>query len=206
VVCAWLVICLTPSVDSTPRDSLALARLLSRMRILRVLNETNPSRVRAPCEKGKSMTCATIMTPHPRSVRVSETIGHAAEKIIADHSLSVPVVDSGGRLVGLFGIYDLLALLVPRVAVIGNLLPNLRFIGDDVGDLHKKFMALRDSPVERAINREAVRVYPDTPVIEAIRLFCGNHTTIPVVERNSGVLVGLISYWDAAKLIAKDSA
>ncbi len=149
------------------------------------------------------MTCATIMTANPAAVRESETIGHAAKQIIAHNSINLPVVDAGGRLIGLFGIYDLLALLVPRVAVIGNLLPNLRFISDDIADLQGKFMSLRDMPVRRAVNREAVRVHPDTPLVEAIRLFCRNHTTIPVVERDSGVLVGMISYWDAAKLITK---
>jgi CBS domain-containing protein len=90
---------------------------------------------------------------------------------------------------------------VPRVAVIGSLLPNLRFVGDDAGELQRKFAALKTSPVQRAVNREAVRVYPDTPLIEALRLFCRNHMTIPVVERDSGKLVGMISYWDAARSI-----
>jgi CBS domain-containing protein len=48
-----------------------------------------------------------------------------------------------------------------------------------------------------------VRVYPDTPLIEAIRLFCRNHMTIPVVERGTDRLVGMISYWDAARHIVE---
>ena len=143
------------------------------------------------------------MTPNPLSVRENETIGHAARQIIEHRYINLPVVDMTGRLIGLFGIYDLLALLVPRVAVIGNLLPNLRFVGDDIGDLHRKFAALKDNPVRRAVNREAVRVFTDTPLVEAIRLFCRNHTTLPVVERDTNLLVGMISYWDAAKLISK---
>ena len=145
------------------------------------------------------MTCATIMTLHPKAVKESETIGHATQEMVAQNSINLPVVDSAGRLVGLFGIHDLLALLVPRVAVIGNLLPNLRFLGEDMGELRSKFTALCNSPVERAVNREAVRVHPDTPLVEAIRLFCLSYTIIPVVERGSGVLVGLISCSDAQR-------
>src|SRR5882762_1376131 len=100
--------------------------------------------------------CATIMTPNPKAVRESETIGRATEEIVAQRAINLPVVDAEGRLVGLFGIYDLLALLVPRVAVIGNLLPNLRFVGDDAGDLQRKFAALKTSPVQRAVNREEI--------------------------------------------------
>jgi len=147
------------------------------------------------------MSCADIMTRNPRCVREDDTIGDAAREIIEFNYINLPVVDAEGRLVGLFGIYDLLALLVPRVAVIGNLLPNLRFLGDDDSELHRKFAALKGSPVRRAVNREAARVYTDTPLIEAIRLFCRNHMTIPVVERGSERLVGMISYWDAARHI-----
>jgi CBS domain-containing protein len=108
---------------------------------------------------------------------------------------------SEGRLVGLFGIYDLLALLVPRVAVIGNLLPNLRSWAMTIPSCSGNLRPLKGSPVRRAVNREAARVYTDTPLIEAIRLFCRNHMTIPVVERGSERLVGMISYWDAARHI-----
>src|SRR5690348_10345590 len=144
------------------------------------------------------MSCKKIMIRDLKSVREDDTIGMAAREIVENRCISLPVVDAEGRFVGLFGIYDLLALLVPRVAVIGNLLPNLRFLSDDISEIHQKFASLRDSPVRRAVNREAVRVYPDTPLIEAIRLFCRNHMTIPVVERGTDRLVGMISYWDAA--------
>lgn len=147
------------------------------------------------------MTCGAIMTREPKSVREDETIGRAAQDILSNRYINLPVVDAKGRLVGLFGIYDLLGLLVPRVAVIGNLLPNLRFMSDDLGELHKKFASLKNSPVRRAVNREAASVYPDTPVVEALRLFCRNHMTIPVVERGSGKLVGMVSYWDAAAAV-----
>jgi len=147
------------------------------------------------------MTCADIMTRNPYCVREDDAIGDAARQIIEHNYINLPVVDADGRFIGLFGIYDLLALLVPRVAVIGNLLPNLRFLGDDDSELHRKYVTLKDNPVRRAVNREAVRVYTDTPQIEAIRLFCRNHMTIPVIERGSDRLVGMISYWDAARHI-----
>ena len=87
------------------------------------------------------MSCANIMTPNPKAVREDDTIGAAAREIIDHTYINLPVVDAEGRLVGLFGVYDLLALLVPRVAVIGNLLPNLRFLGDDDTELQRKFDA-----------------------------------------------------------------
>lgn len=150
------------------------------------------------------MSCADIMTKNPVSVRESDSIGTVARTIIDNRYINLPVVDAHGRLVGLFGIYDLLALLVPRVAVIGNLVPNLRFMGDDPAELREKYASIKNNPVMRAVNRESIRVYPDTPLAEAIRLFCRNHTTLPVVERGTGILLGIISYWDVVRFIEGD--
>jgi len=147
------------------------------------------------------MSCEKIMIRNPKSVREDDTIGMAAREIVENHCISLPVVDADGRCVGLFGIFDLLALLVPRVAVIGNLLPNLQFLSDDDEVMRQKFAELRNSPLKRAVNREAARVHPDTPLIEAIRLLCRNHLTIPVVDEETDRLVGVISYWDAARYI-----
>ena len=56
------------------------------------------------------MTCAAIMTPNPHSVRADHTVGRAADELIAHRYINLPVVDEAGRLVGLFGMHDLLAL------------------------------------------------------------------------------------------------
>src|SRR5579872_7512825 len=101
------------------------------------------------------MSCEKIMIRDPKSVRENDTIGMAAREIVENHCISLPVVDATGRFIGLFGIFDLLALLVPRVAVIGNLLPNLQFLSDDDGQMREKFLTLKDSPLQRAVNREA---------------------------------------------------
>ena len=147
------------------------------------------------------MSCEKIMIRNPKSVREDDTIGMAAREIVENHCISLPVVDAEGHFVGLFGIFDLLALLVPRVAVIGNLLPNLQFLSDDDEVMRQKFANLRNSPLKRAVNREAACVHPDTPLIEAIRLLCRNHLTIPVVDEGTNRLVGVISYRDAARHI-----
>jgi CBS-domain-containing membrane protein len=147
------------------------------------------------------MTCSAIMTRDVKTVSEDDTIGAAARLIVEHRYINLPVVDSEGRFAGLFGVFELLGLLVPRIAVVGNLLPNLRFMSDDISDLHAGFAKLKDSPLRRAVNREAASVHPDTPVVEALRLLCRNHTTIPVVERDSNRLVGIVSYWDAARAV-----
>lgn len=143
------------------------------------------------------MSCAEIMTANPLTVRAQDSVGAAADALIQHRYINLPVVDTDGRFEGMFGIYELLGLLVPRVALAGDLLPNLRFVSDDPMALKKKFAEVKAKPVGEWCDRDAVTLHPDTPMIEAVRLFCRRHTTLAVVERETGKLSGIVSYWDA---------
>jgi len=147
------------------------------------------------------VTCAAIMTRQPVTIAETVSIGEGAALILSHGYINLPVVDGQNRLVGLFGVYDLLALLVPRIAMVGDLVPNLRFLNDDMAALHETYRAVSGSPIRAAMNREPVTVNPETPIMEAIRLFCRNHMTIPVVTRDTREVCGMISYWDAARAI-----
>jgi CBS domain-containing protein len=150
------------------------------------------------------MTCSALMTKDPLTARESETVGAASEKLIAHHYINLPVVDGAGKFLGMFGIYDLLSLLVPRVALAGGQLPNVRFISDDPRDLRTRYREIRSRLIGEVADREAVVVHPDTPEIEALRLFCRHHTTLAVVERGSRKLVGIMSYWDAIRALTQE--
>lgn len=150
------------------------------------------------------MTCAAIMTKDPLTAREYETVGEAAAKLISHHYVNLPVADQSGRFIGMFGIYDLLSLLVPRVALAGGLLPNLRFLSDDPAELRAKYREVSARPMGEVADREAVTLHPDTPEIEALRLFCRHHNTLAVVERDTRKLLGIVSYWDAVRAITRD--
>jgi CBS domain-containing protein len=143
------------------------------------------------------MTCAAIMTEAPLAVREDETVGAAAAKLIEHRYINLPVVDAAGKFLGMFGIYDLFSLLVKKVALAGGLLSNLRFMGDDPEALRVKFREISGRKVGEVADREAQVLHPDTPEIEALRLFCEQHSTLAVVERGTRRLIGIVSYWDA---------
>jgi CBS-domain-containing membrane protein len=143
------------------------------------------------------MTCAAIMTEGPFAVREDETVGAATAKLVEHRYVNLPVVDSAGRFLGTFGIYDVFSLLVPKVALAGGLLPNLRFMSDDPDALRAKFREVSAREVGEVAERDVRVLHPDTPEIEALRLFCEQHSTLAVVERGTRKLVGIVSYWDA---------
>lgn len=148
------------------------------------------------------MTCAAIMTAKPPKVSGSDSVAAAARALIGRRADALPVVDSEGCFIGMFGVHDLLALIVPRVALAGDLRPNLRFVGDDPGELRKKFAAVGKKHVSECCDRHAVTLHPETPAIEAIRLVCRGQVTLAVVERNTRKLVGIVSSWDAIRAVS----
>lgn len=142
------------------------------------------------------MRSAAIMTAAPYTVRASDSVAAAAALLIGERQLSLPVVDAEGRYVGMFGMDDLLRVVVPRVALAGHLAPNIRFVGDDPRQLAERFDALKDHPVGEIADRAAPVLTPETPAIEAFRSFCASRKVLPVVDSGDGRLVGLVSYWD----------
>jgi len=147
------------------------------------------------------MSCAAIMTKVPVTIREHESVADAAAKLVSNHFTNLPVVDLEGHYVGMFGLYDLLSLLVPRVALAGDLMSNLRFIADDPEELRRKYREVKNRPVTEVANRKAPALDPDSPEVEAIRLFCRNHISLPVVDRESGKVLGIVSCWDAMRAI-----
>jgi len=147
------------------------------------------------------MTCSLIMTKDPLTAPESQTLGEAARLLVEHRCTSLAVVDSGGKFVGMFGLYDLMRLLIPKVALAGGLTPNLRFMGDDAEELRARFRDVRSRPVGEVAERDMPLLHPDTPEIEALRLFCQERTTLPVVERGTKKLAGVVSYFDALRAV-----
>ncbi|HUJ46109.1 MAG TPA: CBS domain-containing protein [Rhizomicrobium sp.] len=147
------------------------------------------------------MTCGLIMTKDPVALNERATVGDAAKMLVAHRWLRLPVVDAAGRFAGMFGVDDLLCQLVPRVALAGGVVTNLRFMSDDPDDLNKRYREIATRRVSEVADRDVVTLHPDTPEIEALRLFCKTRETLAVVDRETRKLLGVISPSDALRAI-----
>jgi CBS domain-containing protein len=147
------------------------------------------------------MSLAAIMSRAPITVGEQETVADATAKLVSNRLVNLPVVDSQERYVGSFGLIDLFSLLVPRVALAGDLASNLRFANKSE-QLKRKYQDVRNRPLSEVVNRNAPTLDPKFSEGEALRLFCRNHNSLPVVDRESGRLLGLVSCWDALRDIA----
>jgi CBS domain-containing protein len=142
------------------------------------------------------------MNTHPETLSASADLGFAVKRLMELRVTSLPVVDDEGRYVGMFGLGDLLSVVVPRVAIAGDLIPNLRFIGDDLSVLRARYQETKSRRVGDMADRNAATLAPDAPQIEAFRLFCRSHGPVPVVEPVSRKLAGVITCWSSIASIS----
>jgi CBS domain-containing protein len=148
------------------------------------------------------MSCTAIMTRAPLTIPEDENVAGASAKLIDHHCTSLPVVDAAGRYVGMFGVYDLLGLLVPRVALAGNFMSNLRFLSDDPGELRRRYEEVKSRRVSEVADRNSARLDSDASEVEAIRLCCLSRAAIPVLEKGTDKLIGTISCSDVLRTLA----
>jgi CBS-domain-containing membrane protein len=148
-----------------------------------------------------SMTCAVIMTREPITAAEDDTVALAAARLVEHRAINLPVVNDAGVFIGMFGIFDIVRLVIPTVALAGGLLPNVRFMADSADELRARFRDVRHRKLHEVVDRDVRVVHPDTPEIEALRLFCQQHTTLAVVERDTRKLIGIVSYWDAVSAL-----
>jgi len=134
-------------------------------------------------------------------LRDDESVADAARKLTGHKHTSLPVVDAEGRYAGMLGIHDILGLLVPRMALAGNLVPNLGFIDGDPDRLRAQYGEFATRHVSDAADRNAPTLKPNTPQIEAIRLFCQSHSSLAVVDPGTRKVLGIVSCWDVIKAI-----
>jgi hypothetical protein len=97
----------------------------------------------------------------------------------------------------MFGVFELLALLLPKGATLDHLVPDLSFLGDDFSALQARLGESEAQPVGPLARTDLPVLHPDTAIIQALLLFHQGRSSLAVVEEGSGRLLGLLSYWDA---------
>ena len=142
------------------------------------------------------MKAKLIMNPHPMTLRPTDTVATAADRILKHHLRHLPVVDEQGRYLGTFSVYSLLKLTLPKAVLDKYGLDNVSFVTESVEDLAQRLGKRRDEPVKNWINIHEV-ARPDTHAMEIMLLMLhGRTTSVPVVDKTSGRLEGIISFWD----------
>lgn len=141
------------------------------------------------------MTCQSITSPPAATLARSDTVADAVAKLLSLKTPALPVVDAKGAFAGAFGLREVITMLLPRAARIGDDLGELAYVTESMGDLRQKLGALASDPVEKHMAPHRT-VRPETSLVEALLLLNRGDAFLPVVD-DAGKLVGIVTAGDA---------
>lgn len=150
------------------------------------------------------MSAEQFMNPRPVVLKTDDTIAEAARKIMAKQRRSLPVVDPNGRFQGMVTVSCLLHMCLPAAATTRGGLDSMRYVNDSMEDVAERLKQHMDEPVVRCLKKDHVAVvHPDTPTAETLLILYRANANLPVVDKHTNMLVGMISYYDVGAEILK---
>lgn len=160
------------------------------------------------------MPCSEAMVDRKIISATPETTLEEAIELFDEHSIrSVPVIDSDGKLVGLFNFHHLLTTILPLPVSLGDDLKRLKGMDISLGHLvgQSEWLAGRlknflDCPLKDIMVTDPKFVHPETPLREGVRLLAQYCSPLPVTDEKTGQLVGLISSQSAIRVLLKMKA
>ncbi len=150
---------------------------------------------------GTAMTAQLFMDPNPLVLHPTDTIGTAAGYIMTHRYRSLPVVDEEGRYLGVFGINCLLHLCLPKAVTVEQGLTSVPYVMDTLEDLRSHLREVIANPITKCLDKTVAVVHPDTPTTETLLTLYRTRLSLPVVEKETGRLVGMISYFNVGAAI-----
>lgn len=130
------------------------------------------------------------------SLRDTDTVADATQRMLGDRISDLPVVDAAGTLVGLFRLDRLYAALLPKAALLGGGLTDLAFVSDTLVQLRERMREIQRHPVSEFTVKPDHVVHPDTNPPQVVLLLHQGANNIPVVAPDTGKLVGMVSARD----------
>ena len=128
---------------------------------------------------------AHIMTPAPITIASTATAAAAGELMVARHLRHLPVVDAGGKLVGILSDRDLR--------------------GPMVGGHDPKPAPAADAAVTALMTTAPITAGPDDDLGAVARVIVERRFgAVPIVDA-AGVLVGIISFVDVLRRLAEEA-
>lgn len=142
------------------------------------------------------MTVQTVMLSEPFTVRDSATLAEAIDLLFRHRVKNLPVVDTHGVYLGMFGIHTLIRRLLPRAATLdGASLSDLTFVRDNLDNLRERLGGHLREPVLQFADRELRALPPDESLMETLLQLHRYHHVLPVTDPASGRLLGIVTYW-----------
>ena len=150
------------------------------------------------------MPCSDAMIADVHSIGPEKTVEEAMH-IMADADIrALPVVNENGAVIGLFDIRDLMVDILPISASfkipelrVKNIDAHLDQIQGSTPWVQKRLKLTYLKKVKDVMNTDVHNCHPETPLREAIRLMTKHGSPLPIVEAQSGKMMGIITMQSA---------
>src|SRR6185295_7452595 len=93
----------------------------------------------------------------------------AVALLTSQRLFALPVADAAGIYAGLFGVYDVIGLLLPSGAADG-LIPDLGFMADDPGEIRERLAEQARRSIGPLLHDDLPTLGPESPIVEALFL------------------------------------
>jgi CBS domain-containing protein len=142
------------------------------------------------------------MDSNPIRIHPQDTIGIAARKIMRRRYRNLPVVDDQRNFLGVVNVNDLLRLILPQQVTLQSMQAAVeRYQELSIEELRENLDRMLEDPIAPLIVKEVVTVAPDTSLIETLLTMYNQEQNLPVVDRETGRLEGMISYYDIGDMM-----
>lgn len=129
-----------------------------------------------------------------RSAAATSTIANTAllsealARMVKHHLQQLIVIDAEGKYLGEMTTFTLARMLLPEGAQTRQ-----EAEWETVGEVDDRIQPHLSRRVADFVDTEVPVMTPDTPLVEALKLLAGGRLRLPVVDRETGKLVGVIS-------------
>ncbi len=148
------------------------------------------------------VTAKLFMNPKPVVLRTDDTIAEAAQQILNKQRRSLPVVDEAGGFQGMLTANCLLYLCLPSAVTMSGGLDSVPYVKNSLEEVAERLKRHLDEPVTRCLKTENVAVvHPETPIVETLLTLYRTKANLPVVDKKTHKLVGMISYFGVGRTI-----
>lgn len=120
------------------------------------------------------------------------TVAEAVQLLIAKKLALLPVTNAAGKYLGAFSLKGLLALILPRAALMEGGLTDLGFLSDRLDILKERMREHSARPLGELLEKNVPVIHPETPLLEIVLYLYRGENDIPVVDAKSGMLLGLL--------------
>lgn len=133
----------------------------------------------------------------------STPIERATRQLLESRLSALPVIDADGHYLGVFSMHRLLSMLLPRAVLIEGGVSDLGFVTDPMESLCERMREHGSHSVSEALEKSAPVAHPDTPLLEVVLHLYRGANDIPVVDRQTGRFLGMVSGSDLLARVCK---